>query len=58
MDAVLFVSPKVKFEKPDGSVGRSPGCGTALMGVGIKAIQAMQRARGLGWLVIQAPGYG
>ena len=34
MAGVLFVSPKIKFEKPDGSLGRSPGTGSALFALG------------------------
>lgn len=53
MDAVLFISPKVKFERPDGTIGRSPGTGTALMAIGPKGEAALRNARGLGWLVIR-----
>ena len=35
--AVMFISPKVKFEKPDGSVGVSPGTGTTLFAAGERA---------------------
>lgn len=50
--SVLFVSPKVKFERPDGTVGRSPGCGTALMAAGPRGDEALANAAhaGLGWL--------
>jgi len=48
--AVLFLSPKVKFERADGTVGKSPGCGTALLGAGPRGIQALVDARTLGWL--------
>jgi hypothetical protein len=50
-DAVLFLSPKVKFERPDGTIGRSPGSGTALMAVGSAGVQALVNAGKLGWLV-------
>lgn len=50
MDAVLFLSPKVKFERPDGSIGRSPGSGTALFAAGKQATDALWRARKLGFL--------
>ena len=36
-DAVLFVSPKIKFERPDGSLGKSPGTGTTLFASGERA---------------------
>ena len=47
-DAVMFVSPKVKFEKPDGTIGESPGTGTVLMAAGKRAENALMRARILG----------
>lgn len=51
-DAVLFVSPKIKFERPDGSLGRSPGNGTTLFASGYIGIQALKCAQqnGLGVL--------
>lgn len=54
MDSILFVSPKIKFERPDGSVGKSPGCGTALMAMGEHGCQALVNARRLGWLAVGA----
>ncbi|MFN7610962.1 MAG: DNA N-6-adenine-methyltransferase [bacterium] len=48
MDAILFVSPKIKFERPDGSTGDSPGTGTALMAIGRKGAAALIRAESLG----------
>ena len=48
--AILFVSPKVKFERPDGSIGKSPGCGTALMAAGSRGRAALFRAGGLGFV--------
>lgn len=52
MDALLFVSPKIKFERPDGSTGDSPGTGTTLMAVGPQAVAALRAAErnGLGVL--------
>ncbi|MCJ8138403.1 phage N-6-adenine-methyltransferase [Falsirhodobacter halotolerans] len=49
-DATLFVAGKIKFERPDGSVGKSPGTGTTLFAVGAGAVSALLRAetRGLG----------
>ena len=40
-DAICFVAPKVKFERPDGSVGGSPGTGTALFAAGAEAASAV-----------------
>jgi hypothetical protein len=50
--AILFLSPKVKFERPDGSLGKSPGSGTALMAAGIGAYRILRDAQQLGFLVI------
>lgn len=51
-DCVLFVAGKIKFIRPDGSLGKQPGTGTTLFGYGSYAIEAMQRAKhnGLGLL--------
>lgn len=43
-DCVLFVAGKIKFIKPDGSLGKQPGTGTTLFGYGVNAIQALERA--------------
>lgn len=42
-DGVLFL-PKVKFIRPDGSVGAQPGTGTALWAAGERAFDALVRA--------------
>lgn len=47
-DAVLFVAPKIKFERPDGSLGESPGTGTALFASGCIAKSALLGCN-LGW---------
>jgi hypothetical protein len=47
-DCVLFVSPKVKFERPDGSIGEQPGTGTTLLAAGQRAAVALHRAAILG----------
>jgi DNA N-6-adenine-methyltransferase Dam len=51
-DAVLFVAPKIKFIRPDGTLGKSPGCGTSLMASGWKGYDALKNAErnGLGLL--------
>ncbi len=53
-DAVLLVSKKIKFERPDGTLGVSPGTGSALFASGPKAITALKRASqsGLGIFVV------
>ena len=50
-DAICWVAPKIKFERPDGSVGVSPGTGTALFAAGERAVKALGRS-GLGFLTI------
>jgi hypothetical protein len=45
-DAVLFVAPKIKFERPDGSIGKQPGTGTALLACGQLGVQALLNAHG------------
>ena len=51
-DGILFMSPKVKFERPDGSLGKSPSTGTALLAAGIKAYAIMTNAADeLGFMV-------
>lgn len=53
MDAVLFVSPKIKFERPDGSIGEQPGTGTCLFAAGDRAVKALERS-GLGVVMMSA----
>lgn len=50
--AILFVAGKVKFERPDGSIGKSPGNGTTLFAAGDRAVAALHRANiaGLGFV--------
>lgn len=52
-DTVLFIAGKVKFERPDGSIGMSPSNGTTLFAVGERARTALERAAlvGLGLLM-------
>lgn len=51
-DAVQFVTPKVKFERPDGTIGDSPGNGTTLFAAGKRGADALAQS-GLG--VVFAP---
>jgi hypothetical protein len=51
-DAVLFIAPKVKFERPDGTVGKSPGTGTTLFASGKRGLDALSRAKDLGALFV------
>lgn len=43
-DAMLLTRGKVKFERPDGSVGKSPGSGVTLWAAGAEACLALCRA--------------
>lgn len=54
-DLVMFVAPKVKFIKPDGSKGEQPGTGTTLLAAGDRAVLALQRAELLGHGVVMKP---
>lgn len=49
-DMVLFVSPKIKFVAPNGSIGEQPGNGTVLWAAGRRGVQELMvaKARGLG----------
>jgi hypothetical protein len=49
-DAILLTRGKIKFERPDGSIGGSPGSGVTLWAAGEKAQTALSRAQdhGLG----------
>lgn len=53
-DAILFVDGKIKFERPDGTIGKQPGNGTCLMAAGDRGCRALLAAgrAGLG-LVMQ-----
>lgn len=52
-DAILFVSGKIKFIRPDGSFGKQPSTGTTLLAYGSNAIKALENANknGLGILM-------
>ncbi len=47
-DCVLFVAPKIKFERPDGTLGEQPGSGTTLFAAGYRGALALSRASDLG----------
>lgn len=44
-DAMLFPRGKTKFIRPDGSVGKSPGHGVVLLGVGERAVETLEQSR-------------
>lgn len=53
-DAVLFTR-KIRFIRPDGSEGKSPSCGTALLAAGDRAVEALNRARSVGFGIMATP---
>lgn len=53
--AALFLAGKVKFERPDGSVGASPGDGTVLLAGGEGAREVLRASRVLGTVVQPCP---
>lgn len=55
-NAILFVSPKLKFIGADGKPGKSPAQGTALMAAGSRGVAALENAEraGLGLLFQRA----
>jgi hypothetical protein len=53
--AVLFVAPKIKFERPDGLRGEQPGTGTTLFAAGGVARGALCRASSLGAVFTPQP---
>jgi len=55
-DAQLWVSPKIKFERPDGTIGQSPGTGTILLGSGLYASKVLKSSRSLGFTTIITEG--
>jgi DNA N-6-adenine-methyltransferase (Dam) len=49
-ETMLFPKGKTKFIRPDGSIGRSPGHGVVLLGVGELANDALRKS-GLGFVL-------
>lgn len=56
-DLCLFIGPKVKFVRPNGSLGEQPGTGTVLWAVNVNAVRALHNAAaaGLGFLAEPRP---
>ena len=57
-DAALFLSPKVRFLRPDGSQGVSPSTGTVLFASGAEGLATIEGAagRGLGFVAYPRAG--
>lgn len=47
VDAILFPRGKTKFVRPDGSIGKAPGHGVVLLGMGERAVRCLESS-GLG----------
>ena len=54
VDGVLFTR-KLKFLRPDGSVGNSPSNGTALLALGGQGLDALRRASDGGFGILAVP---
>lgn len=54
-DAILFPRGKTKFIRPDGSMGKQPGHGVALLGIGKRAVHCLAASGNLGWFVPNRP---
>jgi DNA N-6-adenine-methyltransferase (Dam) len=49
-EMILFPRGKTKFIRPDGSIGKCPGHGIVLVGMGVVACEALRRCRlGMIW---------
>lgn len=44
-DCMCFPRGKTKFVRPDGSVGKAPGHGIVLLGIGERAVRALQQSK-------------
>ncbi len=53
-DLVMF-TPKIKFVRPDGTRGESPGTGTCLWASGPSAVAALHRAAAAGLGILATP---
>lgn len=53
-DAALFTR-KIRFLRPDGTEGKSPSCGTALLAVGSQGVGALHRAASAEFGILGTP---
>lgn len=53
-DLVMF-TPKIKFVRPDGTLGKSPGTGTCLWASGQQAVAALHRGADAGLGILGQP---
>lgn len=54
-DLVLFVREKIKFVRPDGTIGKQPGTGTALWAAGPQGVAALQNAASKNFGILATP---
>jgi hypothetical protein len=47
-DAILFTRRKIQFERPDGTIGKSPGHGVTLWAAGSRAVRSLLKAQDAG----------
>jgi hypothetical protein len=51
---ILFPRGKTKFVRPDGTIGRAPGHGIVLVGMGATAVKALRASKlGMVWEIDQ-----
>lgn len=55
MDCLLFPYGKTKFIRPDGSIGKSPGSGVVIFGIGEKAFLSIKNSK-LGYIFVDNRG--
>ena len=49
-DAILFPRGKTKFIRPDGTIGKAPGHGVVLVGMGVECVRALHLSKlGMVW---------
>lgn len=53
-ETMLFPRGKTKFIRPDGSIGKAPGTGIVLLGMGAASNEALKNS-GLGFYVVSRP---
>lgn len=59
VDRIFFVTPKIKFLRPNGETGKMPSNGTALLAIREQGIRCLEKAQqnGLGFLTAPIWGY-
>ncbi len=55
MSRLALFTPKLRFHRPDGTIGKSPSTGTTLLAAGERAEKALRRAATLGLGILGRP---